>query len=123
MIHQSLVRGRIGRPAHRDGNTLLCSRRDGEPMQPRRLTYEFTRLVGRIENMPRIRFHDLRHSHATQLLLAGVHPKVAQERLGHSTVSITLDLCSHVTATMQQDAATKIDAPYEHASIASETAR
>jgi integrase len=46
--------------------------------------------------------------HATQLLLAGVHPKVAQERLGHSTISTTLDLYSHVTETMQEDAAVKL---------------
>ena len=60
--------------------------------------------------IPRIRFHDLRHSHATQLLLAGVHPKVAQERLGHSTITTTLDLYSHVTDTMQSDAAQRLDA-------------
>ena len=60
----------------------------------------------RLKDFPLVRFHDLRHSHATQLLLAGVHPKIAQERLGHSTISITLDLYSHVTATMQEDAAT-----------------
>jgi integrase len=52
----------------------------------------------------------LRHTHATQLLLAGVHPKVAQERLGHSTITTTLDLYSHVSDTMQDDAAAKIDA-------------
>ena len=88
-----------------NGDTLLCARADGEPMQPRSLTYEFTRLIGRVRDIPRVRFHDLRHSHATQLLLAGVHPKVAQERLGHSTISVTLDLYSHVSATMQEDAA------------------
>jgi integrase len=91
------------------GDTLLCARADGEPMQPRSLTHEFTRLVRRIE-VPRVRYHDLRHSHATQLLEAGVHPKVAQERLGHSTISTTLDLYSHVTETMQEDAATRLDA-------------
>jgi integrase len=52
-------------------------------MQPRSLTHEFTRLVGRLKGVPRVRFYDLRHTTATQLLLAGVHPKVAQERLGH----------------------------------------
>jgi len=51
----------------------------------------------------RVRFHKLRHSHATQLVLAGVHPKVAQERFWHSTVTTTLDLYSRVTATMQED--------------------
>jgi integrase len=64
-------------------------------------------------DLPTIRFHDLRHTHATQLLLAGVHPRIAQERLGHSTVALTLDLYSHVTATMQEDAAAKIDAAFQ----------
>jgi len=105
-----------------DGNTLLCARADGEPMHPRSLAYEFTRLVGRIKDLPRVRFHDLRHSHATQLLLAGVHPKIAQERSGHSTISVTLDLYSHVTATMQEDAAAKIDAAFRRAKVGSENA-
>ena len=61
-------------------------------------------------SLPRVRFHDLRHSHATQLLLAGVHPKIAQERLGHATITTTLDLYSHVTETMQSDAAERLDA-------------
>jgi integrase len=60
-----------------------------------------------------MRFHDLRHSHATQLLADGVHPKVAQERLGHSTISTTLDLYSHVTTTMQADAAVRFDASFQ----------
>jgi integrase len=88
-------------------------------MQPRSLTHEFRRLIGRMKDLPRVRFHDLRHSHATQLLLAGVHPKVAQERLGHSTISTTLDLYSHVSATMQEDAAAKIDAAFQGAKIGS----
>lgn len=91
------------------GDTLVCCRGDGEPLQPQSLTHEFTRLVGRVD-VPRVRFHDLRHSHATQMLGAGIHPKIAQERLGHSTISTTLDLYSHVSDTMQQDAATRLDA-------------
>jgi integrase len=77
-----------------------------------RLTHEFPRFLARLgPDFPKVRFHDLRHStHATQLLLAGVHPKIAQERLGHSTISTTLDLYSHVSDTMQEDAAAKIDA-------------
>ncbi len=91
------------------GDTLVCARADGEPLQPRSLTHEFARLIKRQKDMPRVRFHDLRHSHATQLLEAGVHPKVAQERLGHSTITTTLDLYSHVTDTMQEDAAQRLD--------------
>ena len=64
------------------GDTLVCGRVDGQPKQPASLTHEFTYLVGRIgRDFPRIRFHDLRHSHATQLLASGVHPKVVQERM------------------------------------------
>ena len=59
--------------------------------------------------LPRIRFHDLRHAHATHLLSNGVHPKVASERLGHSRVGITLDLYSHVLPGMQEDAAARVD--------------
>jgi integrase len=100
------------------GDTLVCARRDGAPLQPQSLTHEFPRFLSRLKDFPRVRFHDLRHSHATQLLLAGVHPKVAQERLGHSTVATTLDLYSHVTATMQEDAAGRLDAVFRGAMMA-----
>jgi len=56
-----------------------------------------------------MRFHDLRQSAATILLVAGVHPKVVQERLGHSTIAMTLDVYSHVLSSMEQEAAGKID--------------
>ena len=52
-----------------------------------------------------MRFHDLRHSAATLLLGMGVHPKIVSELLGHTQIGITMDLYSHVTATMQRDAA------------------
>ena len=55
--------------------------------------------------LPLIRFHDLRHTAATLLLGQGIHPKIASEMLGHSTIAITLDLYSHVTPTMQRQAA------------------
>jgi len=97
------------------GDTLVCARADGLSLQPQSLTHQFTRLICRIPNMPRVRFHDLRHSHATQLLLAGVHPKVAQERLGHATITTTLDLYSHVTDTMQCEAAARLDAAFQSA--------
>jgi len=60
-------------------------------------------------SLPRVRFHDLRHAHATHLLSSGVYPKVASERLGHSKVGITLDLYSHVLPGMQADAAARVD--------------
>jgi integrase len=91
------------------GDVLVCARADGEPMLPTSLTHEFAKVAGKVDGVPRVRFHDLRHSHATQLLAAGIHPKIAQERLGHSSISVTLDLYSHVSPTMQEDAAQKLD--------------
>jgi len=58
--------------------------------------------------LPVIRFHDLRHTHATMALQAGIHPRVVSERLGHSTVSMTLDTYSHVLPAMQEDAAERV---------------
>ena len=95
--------------------TLVCGRADGQPLQPQSLTHQFARLVGRMKDLPRVRFHDLRHSHATQLLSDGIHPKIAQERLGHASNTTTLDLYSHVTDTMQIDAATRLDASFQNA--------
>lgn len=60
--------------------------------------------------LPRIRFHDLRHTAATLALQEGVHPKIVQEMLGHSQISITLDTYSHVLPSMQKEAAAKMDA-------------
>ncbi len=59
--------------------------------------------------LPDIRFHELRHSAASFLLSMGVHPKVVQEILGHSTISMTLDTYSHVLPSMQQEAMDKMD--------------
>jgi integrase len=90
--------------------TFVTAKADGSPLLPSSITEEFKRRLRQAKDLPRIRFHDLRHSHATQLLTAGVHPKVAQERLGHSTIGITLDLYSHVMPGMQEDAAARVDA-------------
>ena len=95
--------------ARPDGDTFVVTQADGSPLQPRSLTHEWTRLLAKT-NLPRIRFHDLRHAHATHLLAAGVHPKVASERLGHSKVGITLDLYSHVMPGIQEDAVMRVDA-------------
>ena len=65
--------------------------------------------------LPRIRFHDLRHTHASQMQSAGVRPKIASERLGHSTIGITLDLYSHVMPIMQADAAERVDEAIQRA--------
>ena len=59
--------------------------------------------------LPNLRFHDLRHSAATLMLQEGIHPKVVQERLGHSDISLTLNTYSHVLPSMQEEAAEKMD--------------
>ena len=59
--------------------------------------------------LPGVRLHDLRHTHATLLLSAGVHPKVVSERLGHSNIAITMDAYSHVLPGIQEAAALAID--------------
>ncbi len=93
--------------------TPICTRADGTAPTPGALTIAFKKLVRSLgPDFPDVHFHSLRHAHATQLLLAGVHPKIAQERLGHSSIKMTLDLYSHVTETMQEDAAAKIDAAF-----------
>ena len=77
---------------------------DGHHHVRDRVTYPFwtcTRAAG----VPKIRLHDLRHTHATLMLKAGVNPKVVSERLGHSSVNITLDTYSHVLPGLQEDAA------------------
>jgi integrase len=77
----------------------------GRPLSPNNLRdRSFFPLLARA-GLPRIRFHDLRHSCATLLLGEGVHPKIVSDLLGHSQIGITLDLYSHVTATMQAVAA------------------
>ena len=81
----------------------------GRPLHPRNyLLRKFYPLLQQA-GLPRMRFHDLRHGAATLLLELGVHPTVVSEMLGHSQIGITLDLYSHVTATMQQQAVTALD--------------
>ena len=86
---------------------LVFARPDGDFLHPHSVSQGFTRLLKRHE-LPRIRFHDLRHTSATLALAAGIHPKVVSERLGHSSVSFTLDTYSHVVPTLQEEAAGKI---------------
>jgi integrase len=87
----------------------VTARIDGQPLKPNSLTHEFIRFIAATK-LPRIRFHDLRHTHATQLLKSDVHPKIVQERLGHEDISTTLNLYSHVLPGMQDDAAKRVDA-------------
>jgi integrase len=82
-------------------------RDDGRPVDPDRITHLFGVAIAAC-GLPRIRLHDLRHTAATLALTAGVHPKLVSERLGHSSIAITLDTYSHVLPSMQEDAAAKM---------------
>jgi integrase len=90
------------------GDSFVFAQPDGSPIKPGSITNEWKRLVKK-HALPRIRFHDLRHTHATAMLASGVHPKIASERLGHSSIAITLDLYSHVLPNMQADAIEGMD--------------
>jgi integrase len=95
-------------------DTFVVAQADGSPLQPDTLTQDWVRKLADTP-LPRIRYHDLRHAHATHLLASGIHPKVASERLGHSKIGITLDLYSHVLPGMQEDAAERVDAALQAA--------
>jgi integrase len=80
----------------------------GAPIDPYRVTVEFRDLVRRT-SVPVIRLHDLRHTHATLLLAADVPIKVVSERLGHTTIAMTMDVYGHVLPAMDADAASRFD--------------
>ena len=81
----------------------------GGPMQKRHLVRRSFKPLLKEAGLPDIRFHDLRHTAATLLLAKGVHPKIVQERLGHSSINLTLDTYSHLMPALQRDAADKLD--------------
>ena len=87
----------------------VCLQPNHQPWAPRTLSGAFVRFI-KASGLPRVRLHDLRHSHATHLLAANVHPKIVQERLGHANIGITMDIYSHVMPGMQDEAASRLDA-------------
>jgi integrase len=94
--------------------TFVVAQADGSPYQPRSLTHAFEMFLAK-HKLRRIRLHDLRHTHATAMLKAKVNPKIVQERLGHTKISTTLDLYSHVLEGMQEDAIERVDAALQEA--------
>jgi integrase len=115
---QAELKANLG--SHYTDNDLVCCYEDGRIWIPESFTsqyFAFTRKIG-----VKVRFHDLRHSHASQLLRAGVHPKVVSERLGHSSIGITLDTYSHLLPGVQEEAARTVDSALRTA-IKSQTRR
>ena len=103
---------KLGEPLSADD--LVVAHADGSVVQPIYISQHWARTI-RKTRLKHLRFHDLRHAHATHLLASGTHPKVASERLGHSKVGITLDLYSHVIPGMQKEAAATVDAALQKA--------
>ena len=91
-----------------NGDDLVFGDVSGSPLSPNTVSHAFRDICNKAR-IDGIRFHDLRHTHATLLMKQGVNPKVVQERLGHSNISVTLDIYSHVVPGMQELAALQFD--------------
>ncbi len=87
---------------------LVFPNTKGNFLNPDRLLVWFQKALNQA-GLPHVRFHDLRHSAATILLTMGVHPKVVQELLGHSTITMTMDTYSHLLPSLQRDAMNGMD--------------
>ena len=87
---------------------LVFSHFDGTPLLPNTVTHAWIKMV-RGAGLKAIRLHDARHTHASLMLKQGAHPKIVQERLGHSSIQITLDTYSHVASGLQEAAAERFD--------------
>lgn len=91
----------------KDNDYIICQA-DGSPYKSDSFSLKFRRFL-KANNLKHIRFHDLRHINATIMLSLGISPKVAQERLGHSSYQITMDIYSHVLKKVEKEAADKLD--------------
>ena len=102
---QKLERTLLGIPLT---DELVFSQLDGKPLRPNTVTRAWATLAFRA-GVRVIRLHDARHTHASLMLKQRIHPKVVQERLGHVSIQMTLDTCSHVAHGLQQAAAEGFD--------------
>ncbi|MEW6308584.1 MAG: site-specific integrase [Bacillota bacterium] len=93
----------------RQDQGLVFTTTFGTPLDPSHLRQRSFHPLLAKAGLPGVRFHDLRHTCATLLLGQSAHPKLVQEQLGHSQISVTLDIYSHVTAPMMKDLAAKMD--------------
>lgn len=120
---QEAIRASLGKALQ--GSDLVFSQPDGRPLLPDTATHAWIKLT-RHTGLAGVRLHDARHSHASLMLKAGIHPKVVQERLGHASIQITLDTYSHITPGLQAAAAERFDqelAPYPAEDVETVTAK
>ena len=87
---------------------LVFCHPDGSPLDPSTVSHTFAKLA-RKAGLAGIRFHDLRHAHASLMLLTGADPKVISERLGHSSIAITMDIYAHILPGLQEEAVIRFD--------------
>jgi integrase len=90
----------------------VFSKLDGTPYHPNTVSKAFSKIINQA-GIPKVRLHDLRHTHATLMLKQGVHPKIVSERLGHASITITLDTYSHVLPSLQEAAALKFEEMFQ----------
>jgi len=90
-------------------DALVFCQSNGKPLHGHNITRRDLRQVLKRARVPRVRFHDLRHAHASHLLKQGVPVKVVQERLGHATPAVTLGIYAHVLPHMQEEAAKHLE--------------
>jgi integrase len=103
---QALERAMVG-TAPKDDD-LVFSTLEGKPLLPDTISQAWAKIVKRA-GLNHFRLHDARHTHASLMLKQGAHPKIVQERLGHATISTTLDLYSHVAPGLQEAVAKRFD--------------
>ena len=94
-------------------DVLVFSTPEGKPFRPNTVTNVWKRLANRADLKP-IRLHDARHSHASIMFKQDTHPKIVQERLGHSSIQVTLDTYSHIAPGMQEAAADRFGELFDH---------
>jgi len=96
----------MGKPLAQDD--FVFSHADGTPLNPNTVSHTFSKITTRA-GLSRLRLHDLRHIHATMLLKAGTHPRIVQERLGHSSAATMLDIYSHSVPGLQKATVERLD--------------
>ena len=96
----------LGKPI--TDNDLVFCHPNGSPLLPDTISHAWDKAIRRT-GLKVIRLHDARHTHASYMLKQGIHPKVVQERLGHSSIQLTLDTYSHVAPGIQEKAAARLD--------------
>ncbi|QHA92255.1 tyrosine-type recombinase/integrase [Bacillus sp. N1-1] len=101
------IEKRLSGDKYQENDLVVCTL-DGKPVIARNFRKEFYKVVEKV-NLPRIRFHDLRHTHATILIQQNVNVKLISERLGHADIQTTLNTYSHVLPNMQKTVSDQLD--------------